>query len=430
MPRPPQIPRRAAAARADPSLATLGVQFTAAFAAGEYARALALATQAWRLSGLPNAEADMALCQMRLGHLQLAYDTYRRVVRRLPTANIYDGLAEAAGRLGLHDEVRNCGSIALRLKDEEARREGGALPIDRMPPAFDPSNAARNAIAFSLFGASPRYGEMAVLNVRAAKTLFPAWTCRFYVDDSVPVRTLERLAQEGALIVHAASVGGADLPGTMWRFLALDDPTLERIQFRDADALLSTRDQAAVEAWCASNRWFHLMRDNATHTELLLAGMWGACTGVLTGIGDRARAYLAGRRVGASHADQHFLRHRVWPTVRQSVLAHDALFDFDGNLPFPPHAPMAVDARYRHVGCNIGAPSMQVRHDAPDGTAVVWTLLDAQGQEVCRYPAVVQRGVYSAALPAPYAAELGAGRWKVVTRTAGLPPSLRTAPAA
>ncbi|MDR6523823.1 hypothetical protein J2789_006525 [Variovorax paradoxus] len=88
----------------------------------------------------------------------------------------------------------------------------------------------------------------------------------------------------------------------------------------------------------------------------------------------------------------------------------------DDSEPFPPHVPMTADARHAHVGANIGVPSMQVVHEAPDGTQVRWTLYDAQGQAVRSYDAVVRGNAYEASIPAPYAAEISAGHWKIVTR--------------
>ncbi|SEF19561.1 hypothetical protein ABL840_05290 [Variovorax sp. NFACC27] len=82
---------------------------------------------------------------------------------------------------------------------------------------------------------------------------------------------------------------------------------------------------------------------------------------------------------------------------------HDEWRDLPGSEPFPPHLPMTVDARYAHVGTNIGAPSMQVVHEAPDGTQVRWTLYDA----------VIRNNGFEASIPVPYASELGARRWKV-----------------
>lgn len=422
MNRRPPIPNRGPA----PSrqlLTALGDRFRAAFAQGDFAQALGFATQAWHATRSPQPLADMALCQLRLDRPQQAYDTYRRAVEQLKTANTFDGLTEAAGQLGKRDEVREYGTVSLRLKMQEAARERpaavSAAATSVPPPPFDPGRPERNVIAFSLFGADPRYCEMAVLNVRAARELFPAWACRFYLDGSVPAAVRHRLGLEGAEIVDVQALGGHDLPGTMWRFLALDDAQVDRVQFRDADSLLSTRDRAAVHAWCDSGRWFHVMRDYHTHSELMLAGMWGACRGVFTDVAADMRAYLRSRPFSSRYADQHFLRHRVWQVAQGSLCTHDECFGLPDSQPFPPHPPMAVDARYAHVGANIGAPSMHVAHAAPDGTPVHWTLYDDAGQAVCGYDAVVRDGGFHVGIPAPYAAQIGAGRWKVVTRPAG-----------
>lgn len=413
------IPRRGPAITQQ-ALNLLGEEFRAAFAQGDFMRALKFATQAWEATRSPQPLADVALCQMRLGRAMQAYDIYHGVVEYLKTPNVYDGLAEAAGQLGKWREVREFGTISLELKILEAAEESTAATAESpVLPRFDERRRERNVIAFSLFGGDPRYCEMAVLNVRAAREFFPAWVCRFYVDASVPRSVCERLLAEGASVVDVRSIGGHDLPGTMWRFLALDDPGVDRVQFRDADSLLSTRDQAAVRAWCASDRWFHVMRDYHSHTELMLAGMWGACRGVFTDMAGDIRAYLKSRPFSSRYADQHFLRHRIWKVAATSMLGHDEWFDLSGSQPFPAHVPMTVDPRYAHVGANIGSPSMEVAHSAPDGTPVRWTLHDASGGAVCTYCAVVRNGRYSVSIPAPYAAEIAAGRWRVVSR--GLP---------
>ena len=45
--------------------------------------------------------------------------------------------------------------------------------------------------------------------------------------------------------------------------------------------------------------------------------------------------------------DQEFLRGALWPTIRQSVLAHDSQFAFGDPAPFPPGAAMPP-------GCWVG----------------------------------------------------------------------------
>ena len=43
---------------------------------------------------------------------------------------------------------------------------------------------------------------------------------------------------------------------------------------RDLDSLFSHREQAAVEEWLKSEKYFHIMRDHPAHDEVILAGLW------------------------------------------------------------------------------------------------------------------------------------------------------------
>jgi len=167
----------------------------------------------------------------------------------------------------------------------------------------------------------------------AAKSLYPEWRCRFYVDESVPEQVIRRLLHEDARVLR---VGGlpAGRFGTFWRFLIADDGNVDRYLVRDCDACLNARERAAVDEWLASDRHFHVMRDGLTHTEVMLAGMWGGVGGALSFMQHEIIEYCRDAPL-ARTADQLFLRKRVWPTVRQSVLAHDSQFSLRESQPFP-----------------------------------------------------------------------------------------------
>ncbi len=284
-------------------------------------------------------------------------------------------------------EVRQHGLYSLTLKDQKTRTHAPQpLPTSLPTPNTD---ARRQVMAFSLFGDQPRYCETAKLNVMAAQQLLPQWTCRFYVDDTVPVGVRDALRTLGAQVLEVDAADRQTLSGLMWRFLVLEDDSVDRFLIRDADSLISRREVAAIEAWLQSDRFFHLMRDYFSHTELLLAGMWGGCGGVFKNLRQQMVDFVAqGQYLGQRVVDQHFLRMHIWPTVRQSLLSHDPVFGFMHGQDFPPHEAQDMGQEF-HVGCNLSSSSIGAESALPDGQQVGWKIVDAQQQTICQYTSTV-----------------------------------------
>lgn len=395
------------------ALAHLSQRYSAFMAQGQFAQALAVAQEALTLAPeVAGVVGDAGLAHLRLGDYEQARRSYAQASAMAPEqVNWLDGLCEACGHLGLMSEARAHGLKALAMKDAQTQ----AQTVWPLPPRLPPLSAERrrNVIAFSLFGQSPRYCEGAKLNVQAAQAHLPQWLCRFYVDATVPDEVCTALQEMGAQLVRVNEADARELSGLMWRFLVLEDEGVDRFLLRDADAIISAREAAAVEAWLRSDRAFHLMRDYFTHTELLLAGMWGGCGGVFNKVRERMREFIQhGKYLGARVVDQHFLRAHIWPTVRQSVLSHDSVFGFMSGQDFPPHAPLAWGEGF-HVGCNMASSAIGADGLSPDCGAVVWTLHNEHGELVCRYRAQVSAGSWRADLPSPYTDQIKAGRWQV-----------------
>ena len=396
-------------------LQALSEQYTQKVRQGRLEEALAVNLQAQGLVGPhPQILGDAGYCHLRLGHFEQALALYRQATALDPEdVNLWDGLAETCGHLGQWAQAREAGLQSLSLKD--ARQPSRlALPIpDRPAPPLSPDRT-RNIISFSLFGEQPRYCETSLLNVIVAAQLMPAWVCRFYVDDSVPADVCDRLRSLGAQVVMMEPDVRNRMSGLMWRFLVMEDRFVDRFLIRDADSLISTREAQAVLDWCNSGKWFHVMRDYFTHTELLLAGMWGGCGGVFSGLIDSMDRYVkSGHYLGERVVDQHYLRACIWPTVRQSMLCHDSVFGFLGGVPFPAHAPHGLGASF-HVGCNLSGASIGAPSALADGTKVRWRIVDQQGQTVCSYNSVVLGGHWSAHLPKPHTDQIRQGLWRVV----------------
>lgn len=394
-------------------LAELGQRFVQLSAQGDFAAALAVNEQARRIRPRhPQILGDAAFCHLRLGDREKALGIYLQACALAPQdENLWDGLTETCGHLGRMAEVRQHGLRSLSLKDQKTCAQA-AQPLPTRLPVPN-ADARRQVIAFSLFGDHPRYCETAKLNVMVAQQLLPHWTCRFYVDDTVPLGVRESLRSLGAQVLEVMAADRQALSGLMWRFLVLEDDRVDRFLIRDADSLISRREVAAIEAWLQTDRFFHLMRDYFSHTELLLAGMWGGCGGVFKNLRQQMVDFVAqGQYLGARVVDQHFLRMHIWPTVRQSLLSHDPVFGFMQGQDFPPHEPQNLGQDF-HVGCNLSSSSIGAESALADGQQVSWKIVDAQQQTICQYTSTVRQGQWRADLPGPYAQLIGERVWRV-----------------
>ncbi|NUU68782.1 tetratricopeptide repeat protein [Enterobacteriaceae bacterium BIT-l23] len=391
--RPPQILKQE-------RFYAIAAQFRSAMAQQDYAQAARCCEQI--LSVMPDnlqVLSDYALCLMRMEKYEKAYQSYLRIYRSAQrsqaSATWLDGLTEVCGWLNKADEVRRFGHESLTLSDQHFG-QGASWPIpEGAPPPFDPRDPEKNIIAFSLYGRLPRYCETLIKNVAVARELFPYWTCRIYLDDSVPSHVWQRLRQQQVQLVDMS--GEKTLFPTLWRFLVASDPQVTRFIIRDADSLLSEREQASVEAWIASPCYFHHMRDYFTHTELLLAGMWGGYTGIIPDIDALIRQFCVQYEGNARFTDQYFLRSVLWATVRNSILNHDELFNFHHAQPWPEHPPIRWQARAFHVGSNAGYSVFSGPSSAPEGGQQALEL-EIEGER-CRYDAPVEAGVWRLSVP-------------------------------
>jgi hypothetical protein len=122
--------------------------------------------------------------------------------------------------------------------------------------------------------------------------------------------------------------------------------------------------------------------------------MWGGCVGVIPGMRAEMIDFLQHDVTARGHSwdiDQYFLRQRLWPTLRQSVLAHDSQFSFPGNQDFPP-VPGALVDETTYIGANPPSATVRLSLDAPDGTVAEWSLLERDDEVFCRYDAVIREG--------------------------------------
>lgn len=268
----------------------------------------------------------------------------------------YDALASNHHMLGNFDEARKHGRASLEAKDRASR----ALDELRPPPA-DVAQRPK-VIAFSLWGSNPRYLRGALHNALLAREVYPGWICRFWIDESVPRDLSDALRSCEAEVVVCDA---AEPPHRRLcrRFLVSDDSEAGYFLVRDCDSVVSQREAGAVREWLSSGKSFHVMRDWWTHTDIMLAGMWGGIAGVLPPMRDLIQSYNSAHVVTANW-DQWFLRDKVWGLIRNDCLVHDRIYQATGGLAFP--APDPEDSF--HVGENESA----ARRDQQEAFLADW----------------------------------------------------------
>ncbi|MGO2504311.1 MAG: hypothetical protein ACTH7C_14355, partial [Cobetia marina] len=155
-----------------------------------------------------------------------------------------------------------------------------------------------------------------------------------------------------------------------WRFAVADDPGVGYFLVRDCDSVISLREVRAVQMWLTSGRFFHVMRDWWTHTDLVLAGLWGGVAGVLPSM-EGMLADWSPRQVETPNIDQWFLKERVWRYLRTSLMSHDRCYSLKVNsrasLAFPDDVLGELPAGNAHVGCDEWTrdPAFQRRQLGP-----------------------------------------------------------------
>lgn len=377
----------------------------------QYDQALGYALEAHKM--VPHMVVPLdraALICLRAKRYEEAVKYANKALSRDPKyINSWDILSESYYLLGDEQKCKEAGCQALTLTEAELNLPAILPPI----PEIVLKPKGKNLISFSLYGDNPIYLEGAVLNSELAKSIYPDWICRFYVDRSVPSSALDRLAQNGAEIITIEQ--NNLMPKTMWRFLAADDPNVNYIIFRDADSVISHQEAKLVQEWIVSGQHFHTIRDYGSHTELILAGLWGMIAGSIPNMEELIHHFVQQGDLHQRFADQHFLRKIVWKYIKQDLYASDSVFGFGENV----HSFENNTKEQFHIGSRESSIPFEAEHiDWKENAWVEWVLYSqisaelnedlspvsiGEEREICRYQQQVKNGRIIAYLPQRYA---------------------------
>jgi tetratricopeptide (TPR) repeat protein len=317
-------------------------------------------------------------------------------------SNIYDILSEGYMHLEKFDDAKKAGIKSLKIKEEIASSFPSYLNKNCKIITFNEKDKSKNIISFSLFGNSPRYCENAVINAQKVVEIYPSWTCRFYCSSDVPIEIISRLKNlESEVIIKEKTSDIKEM--LFWRFFVMSDSTIDRYIVRDCDSVISQKEALAVKEWITSDKKFHILRDYYTHTDLILAGMFGGVCNLLENVQDMIKSFLKERHSSRTHLDQDFLRKKVWGSIKNDVLIHDSCFNNENSLSvdFPS---FKIDNEFNHIGSNEGSASIKVElKNLGELKKVKWTIHDKNDAEICTYHTFLVNNFYIADIPNIYA---------------------------
>jgi tetratricopeptide (TPR) repeat protein len=251
------------------------------------------------------------------------------------------------------ENAKKFGEWALIAKDHKAMPPKG-LSLTARAKRAESHRQGSDIIAFSLWGKNPRYLRGAIRNALLIGDIYPGWRMRIYVGDDVPQELLTTLNALGAdidLRDHKAPT----LARLGWRFEVANDATVNRFMVRDIDSAINVREAQAVHEWLTSDKSFHVMRDWWSHTDTMLAGMWGGYAGLLPDLSTVMKNYKPSF-VETPNIDQWFLKDQIWPLLRDHTLIHDRCFEVLGAKPFP-------GPTLQWLGGHVGQDEIAVRRD-------------------------------------------------------------------
>jgi len=306
---------------------------------------------------------NLSVCQSRSGQYQQALNTLDKLLLLSPEDPlVFDTFTACLSQLGQYTKASETGTKSLTLKDlaqKEVLSDEWKLPPEK-PSTW--VSGKKNIISFSLWGGNARYLRGALDNALAVSQVYPGWIARFYVDESVPRVFVEELRSLGSEI-SIEPLNQSDRFRLAWRFKVANEKDVGYFLVRDVDSVLNHRERKAVDDWIESGKWFHVMRDWWTHTDLMLAGMWGGVAGVLPDINKLLIEYRSST-LETPNIDQWFLRDCVWRYVRTSCLTHDRCFSMRGNTKWPEDNPPG--------NLHVGQDEFAVRKDEQSIRLAKW----------------------------------------------------------
>jgi hypothetical protein len=186
-----------------------------------------------------------------------------------------------------------------------------------------------NVFSFCLYGPeTPKYYFGLLENILLINTYFPDWRIFVYLGNDVVESFINKLRANPTVVLRHTGVDGHK--NSIYRFFAIDEPSVTTMMVRDADSRVHWKDRWAIRNFMDSKYGVHIIRDHVEHTSNILAGLWGAkkqavsfsiremysnWTPTFAGSGSKGDPNGFG-------IDQNFLKLELYPKLQPNALVH------------------------------------------------------------------------------------------------------------
>ena len=189
----------------------------------------------------------------------------------------------------------------------------------------------KKILSYSLYGNKKKYCLGMLENLKINKEKLSEWETYIYYSDDVPNEYIELYKEYNPVLINC---GKTDYKweGMFWRFKLFNDKDIDIFLSRDADSRITNREIKFINEFIDSNKTFHIIRDHPGHGTEILGGTFGVKVKDFNSkykIKKIDEYILEYRKMYHKNIqkqpDQHFLRDKIWPLIKNDNYCHIAL---------------------------------------------------------------------------------------------------------
>lgn len=132
-----------------------------------------------------------------------------------------------------------------------------------------------DAFSFCIYGDDAKYYRGLEENLALIESYYPSWKTYVWVGadrrNDLIGPMLARY-NKNVLWIETHARGPVNM---IFRFFTIDDPAVATMHVRDADSRVHARDRWCINEFMASSDHSYTIRDNPSHTALVMGGLWG-----------------------------------------------------------------------------------------------------------------------------------------------------------